>query len=193
MQKNYEDREKVAKQAFVLAALVCRGFIDEDLPSDVEAVYARIIPWLEEMDAMEMLEGDEKEALEARLGSLKSQMKLNLIWTVEGLAILAWALGRYELHEHSEVADAQAITQRLFFLSSKAKELYAGEVLEKEQIEACYHDSLEVLKRTHKIVQNPQLFTEEMSAQNSIALERVRALQWLLSTDRYASVKIALD
>ncbi len=193
MMKNYEDIEKLSRQAMVLSALVCRGFIDEENPDDVQEVYARILPWLEEMDALVALEADEREVLQAPLGTLPSQTKLNLIWSVEGLAILAWALGRYTLHADEELADAQEITQKLFFLSSQAKMLGESQVVDKEQLEQCYHDSLEKLKTTHKIVQNPQLFTEAMSTTNSIALERVRALKWLLSDAPYAKVKIALD
>lgn len=188
-----QTQEKIAKRAMILSALVCRGFIDMDSPSEVEELRARLLPWIDSMGAREEVEKHELVALTAPLGTLDTQTRLNLVWVVEGLAVIAWAMGRYELHDESEVADPQAITQKLLFLSDKAKTLFEDDIKDMERLQALYEHSLTTLKETHKLVQNPATFTEDLSAKNSIAIERVRALKWLLAdSGAYSEVDMSL-
>ena len=189
-----QTQEDIAKRAMVLSALVCRGFIDTEDEGDVGELKSSLLPWLEQMQVGETLESHDKEILEAPLGTLDTQTKLNLVWVVEGLAVLAWVLGRYELHPDDAVADPQAITQKLYFLSEEAKRLFEAPLQERSVIEGLYEQALTTLKETHKLVQNPATFTEDLSAKNSIAIERVRALKWLLADGgAYSQVDMTLS
>jgi hypothetical protein len=188
-----QTQERIAKRAMVLCALVCRGFIDDDAPNDVEDLWKNLLPWIDRMDARVEVEAHELEALMAPLGSLDMQSRLNLVWVVEGLAVLAWALGRYELHPDTEVAEAQAITQKLLFLSDKARELLHETVISQDEIEALERSCSAILKETNKIAQNPHMFDEEISARNSVIIERVRALRWLLGDgEAYSEVNMQI-
>ncbi len=186
-----QTQEKIAKRAMVLSTLVCRGFIDtEKDPSSME-LQKMLLPWLEEMDAAEELEEHEREVLLTSLGELKMQVHLNLVWVVEALATLAWALKRTELPVDDALSDPQAVVQKLYFLSTHAKKLFDQELQEEAVLEEELDAVLSTLKQTHKLVQNPATFTEELSVKNSIAIERARMLTWLLSTEKeYSEVQI---
>jgi hypothetical protein len=80
-----------------------------------------MLDWLKLVDAYDELKNYEKQALEAPLGKLHGQSQVNFSWMAEGLAVLAWALQRYEIPSH-DVYDVPAdIATALGFMSQDAK------------------------------------------------------------------------
>lgn len=112
---------RVISRAFCLSAVTCRSFIEEH-PTDEQccSLHARILPWLTEVGAESELEPWEWAALSRPLGQLETQSRVNGSWTSEGLAVLGWALQRYDLPAHDECVDPQALTNALEFLQPTA-------------------------------------------------------------------------
>lgn len=108
---------RVARRALVLCAVVCRASLEQE-PSEerAEELQERLVAWLEANDLDGELEEHERELIEAPVGSLPRQRAIDASWRSEGLAVLGWALGGYELPPHDEQADPQEIAQALGFL-----------------------------------------------------------------------------
>ena len=118
------DVRRVVLRSFCLSAIVCRSFIDENPEhEDYQDVHQRIIPWLESTGATAELEAWEAEALAVPLGALQMQTRVNGTWLSEGLAVLAWALGRFDLPPHDVAVDPLQLTNALQFLQDDAPAL----------------------------------------------------------------------
>lgn len=108
---------RVARRALVLCAVVCRASLEQE-PSTKRAgeLQERLLAWLEANDLTGELEEHERDLIEAPVGSLPRQRAIDASWRSEGLAVLGWALGGYDLPPHDEQADPQEIAQALGFL-----------------------------------------------------------------------------
>lgn len=108
---------RVARRALVLCAVVCRASLEQE-PSAARAeeLRERLLAWLTANDLGGELEEHERELIEADVGSLPRQRAIDASWRSEGLAVLGWALGGYDLPAHDEQADPQEIAQSLGFL-----------------------------------------------------------------------------
>lgn len=113
--------QRVVQRAFCISAVVCRSLIDEhSTVEQCQSINGRIRPWLAAVGAEAELEAWEADALAEPLGSLSIRMRANGSWMSEGLVVLAWALGRYELPAHDDCVDPQAVTNALGFLHPDA-------------------------------------------------------------------------
>ena len=195
---NPPSAKRVAHRAMILAALVCRGFIESENPSDVEELRASLLPWIDKMGARDEVEKHELVALTAPLKGLEDQVQINLVWSVEALALLSWAMGRYELHPEDEVAEPQSITNTLMFLSDMAKTLVDEPSLKEEALLKEMHDSIYTTQCQLKaFAQNPlntdKLEDEKFVAKTSLIRERSRAIKWLQGDAAlYSEVDISL-
>jgi hypothetical protein len=86
---------RVAARAIVMTTVTCRSFL-EDESDDVSDFWAQVRRWFDRFDLAKELEGWEQRTLDAPLGHLERQDYVNAQWAVEGLAVLAWALGKIE-------------------------------------------------------------------------------------------------
>ena len=113
-----QDPVSVARRALALSAYCCRGFIDGGKGDvDAESVRDRMIQWLSRFNLNEQLGSSEWDAIRAPLGSLTPALKNRMTWEVEGLAVLAWALGMGPLPEHDGQVDPFAVTDSVGFLT----------------------------------------------------------------------------
>jgi hypothetical protein len=120
------DAQQVARRALILSAVVCRGSIDGGAGDEhAEKLPGRIKPWLEGAALTDHLEPWEGRIMRAALGQLPSQCISDATWAVEGLAVLAWALGRSELPEHDASVDPFAVTDAVGFLADDASDFIA--------------------------------------------------------------------
>jgi hypothetical protein len=110
---------RVARRALVLAALACRGSLDAVGPGAAD-VYARLRAWVDKLALVDELGPDEKSLLEAPLGSLEPLQAARATWHAEGLAVVAWALGRFDLPPHDEKVDPFEVTDAVGLLSDDA-------------------------------------------------------------------------
>jgi hypothetical protein len=88
----------------VLAAVVARASMEArlgDLPNP-ESTPDSTLAWLHGAGIAKELELHERDLLRAPLGRLPPQLVIDAAWRGEGLAVLAWALNRYELPPYDE-------------------------------------------------------------------------------------------
>ncbi len=129
--------DRVIRRAHCLSALVCRSFIDEPDNDECKKLQSRIKTWLAEVGAEVELELWEADCLNAELGTLDPQVRVNATWTSEGLAVLAWALDLFDLPSHDECADPQEVSAAFDFLHPEAADLHTeGQLKSPEEIEA---------------------------------------------------------
>ena len=189
---------RVAKRAMVLAALVCRGFIEMENPAEVEELKASLLPWIDLVGARKEMEQHELVALTAPLGGLDAQAQINLAWAVEGLAVLAWAMKRYELHDGDTLAEPQSVTSTMIFLHESAKALVdEPQLREESEIQAMREQCYTKLCHLKEFASNPlnvdKINEKSFSVSSSIARERMRASAWLSGAcELYSEVDISV-
>jgi len=129
----------VIHRAFVLAALVCRGFIDGAVEKpEAEAIQNQVIAWLTKRKLWKKIEPEEARILRADIGTLTQEEVTQITWYAEGLAILAWALNRMELPRHDEEVDPYLTTDAVWFLDEDAEEVLAAASLRSQpELAAC--------------------------------------------------------
>ena len=121
---------QVAQRSLVLAAIVCRAFIDSgETDPDAISLHEHILSWLTRLNLWDEMEPSEEKLLRAPLGRLASADVLRATWLVEGLAVLAWAIGRFDLPLCDEQVNPYAITDALWFLSGDAADIIGDAVL----------------------------------------------------------------
>lgn len=95
--------ERVARRALALTALSVRGGMENDARDPrTPAMYQDLLAWVQAVGLADELEAEEAEVLRRPLGALDPQAGTNAMWVVEGLCVLAWALGRFDLPPHDE-------------------------------------------------------------------------------------------
>jgi Domain of unknown function (DUF4272) len=77
--------------------LACRAMIDGDPDPSAQEMAGKILPLTRETGIYEAYEPAELRLLHAPWGSLPRRERLALSWAVEGVAVLAWALGKAPL------------------------------------------------------------------------------------------------
>ena len=98
---------RVAARAMALAAVVWRAHFEVDLPDQPAASLKGqcdyVSNWLRGLGIASELEPTEYKFLQAPPGAIDHRLVLEAAWRCEGLAVLAWALGRFELPSYDEV------------------------------------------------------------------------------------------
>jgi hypothetical protein len=131
--------ERVARRALALAALTARAVLEQDARApDAAERHRELLEWVREMGIEDELEGPspwrskphERSIFESPLGGMDPQAHVDSMWRSEGLAVLAWALGLYELPPHDEPADVDELWNALGLLDGEeARALLASPVL----------------------------------------------------------------
>ncbi|TWT29415.1 DUF4272 domain-containing protein [Blastopirellula retiformator] len=146
--EEYEDADpptaqRVARRALALTAVAARATLEMDAPQldEPEELRARLLEWVAALEIDDEFEPDEWKVLQRPVGNLEPQDHLNAMWRVEGLTVLAWALGRFDLPPDDELVVPMELYQSLGFLDADlgravlaAPELRSAEELEEMQI-----------------------------------------------------------
>lgn len=113
---------RVAKRLYVNTAVVARGLLDMNLEMGNRPAYSlgELHDWLEHLDVTDEIERHEANILSTTAGHLVQQDTLKSVWTLEGLVVLAWALGLSELPKYDELVDTDQLLKRLSFLDPGA-------------------------------------------------------------------------
>jgi hypothetical protein len=117
---------RVARRALALAAVGARSLLEQqDLKDpDVEMTRVRVVEWVRAAGVEDELEPGERMLLARGLGQVPRQEGVNGTWRLEGLVVLAWALGRFDLPPHDEMVDPGNLLPALSILNVEgAKEL----------------------------------------------------------------------
>lgn len=139
--------QHVARRALILSAIVCRGSIDKGVGDPhAEELPGRIRNWLERAGLVDHLEPAEAEIIRASLGEIGQRQVYWATWAVEGLVVVAWALGCSELPTHDQQVNPFAITDSLDFLSDDAEAFVATARLRSAQE---FHDYRELMYAVH--------------------------------------------
>lgn len=97
--------ERVARRALALTAVAARATLelDREQVEQPDSHRQRMLKWIEALGISDELEPDEWKVLQRPVGKLDERAFINSMWRVEGLAVLAWALQRYELPPDDEL------------------------------------------------------------------------------------------
>ena len=76
-----------------------------------------LLSWIEELGLTLELEPAELDFLTTPVGQASSRHTIDGQWRREGLCVLAWALGRFQLPPYDQPTDPEAVLQSLEFLS----------------------------------------------------------------------------
>jgi hypothetical protein len=88
----------------VLSAVVARAFLEKDLqqPGNPEKTRAEVLGFLSDLAIAGELEREERDLLKTRVGRADKAIAANASWRGEGLAVLAWSLGQFQLPAYDE-------------------------------------------------------------------------------------------
>jgi hypothetical protein len=121
--------ERVARRAVALLVLSARAVVERDHASspNVLKFYKKLVPWPGSLGCDEEFEPWEREALRTPPGKLDRQKAINAMWRIEGLTVLAWALGRYERLPYDQMSDVDGVWEALGLLQDdKARDVLAN-------------------------------------------------------------------
>jgi hypothetical protein len=106
--------ERVACRALALAAVSARAVLEQDAAEDwARESYQEILDWVRDVGFGDELEPDEWTVVQRPLGKLAPQVQIDSTWCIEGLVVLAWALGRFDLPPHDELVDVNGVWHSL--------------------------------------------------------------------------------
>jgi hypothetical protein len=112
--------QRVAERALVLSAVVCRSGIERDAGNEqVEKFRQQVVAWLQRFQLDSEAEPAEMEMLQTPLGKLAKQVVIDTSWRTEGLAVLAWALGKQQLPKYETQSNGPAAAEALGFLKPR--------------------------------------------------------------------------
>jgi len=117
------DPQRVSRRLLALAAVVARGLLDVNLQQGNESACTldELNAWVAGLGLGDELEPEEAELLTVPAGKLPPQEVLNAVWRVEGLAILAWALGLVaDLPPYDRPVEVDALLPAVGFLKLDA-------------------------------------------------------------------------
>ena len=111
--------QRVAQRACAMAAVCARALLEMEDTADpaVEQTLGRVRQWIADVGLRDELEPDEAELLHFQLGAAPQQQALDATWRLEGLAVLAWALGFIDLPPHDVQIDPGKMLPAMGFLN----------------------------------------------------------------------------
>jgi len=118
---------RVARRALALTAVTARAILEQSAadPKSLET-YQDLLAWVRDIEIDDEFEPDEWEVLQRPLGKLDSRGQINSTWRLEGLVVLAWALGRFEIPPHDQLVSLNPLWRSLGLLDADAaRELLA--------------------------------------------------------------------
>lgn len=109
--------KRVARRAMAMTALTARAILEQDATNpDYPPLHQKVLRWVDDFALDQELEPDELATVRKPLGQLEPQEQTNATWRLEGLVVLAWALGRFEIPPHDELVDFNPMWGSLGFL-----------------------------------------------------------------------------
>jgi hypothetical protein len=123
--------ERVARRALALAAVAQRALLESDwLWWSRGKRHREILVWVADIDIGDELEPDEWSVLQRPPGRLQPQDHINSMWRLEGLVVLAWALGRYDMPPQDALVNPKKLLKAIGLADAdRARELLASPTL----------------------------------------------------------------
>jgi hypothetical protein len=107
--------KRVARRALGMTALTVRAILEQDAAKDIKKgkeIHKDLLEWVEAV-GIDDLEPDEWKVVQCKAGKLTDRMQIDSTWRLEGLVVLAWALGRCEIPPHDQLVDFNAMWKKL--------------------------------------------------------------------------------
>ncbi|MCI0463491.1 MAG: DUF4272 domain-containing protein [Gemmataceae bacterium] len=122
--------ERVARRALALTAVTARAILEQDTKNpEAAGTYQDLLAWVKDI-GIDEFEPDEWEVLQRPLGRLDQRGQINSTWRLEGLVVLAWALGRFDIPPHDQFVSLNPLWRSLGLLDADAaKALLASPTL----------------------------------------------------------------
>jgi hypothetical protein len=125
---------RLAGRALVLCAVVARAYLEEGADDPhTEQLRGQIRGWLGELGLHDACSERERKLLERPVGRLGQREQIDASWLSEGLAVLAWALGRYDFPQPDAQLDPRRVAEALGFLRESAGALLAVPTVRPEE------------------------------------------------------------
>ena len=123
--------DRVARRALALKAVTKRAILEQDPASLVSRrTHKDILAWVQDIGIGDELEPQEWEVLQRPLGRLDPRGQTDSTWRLEGLVVLAWALGRFEIPPHDQLVTTGPLWRSLGLLNAAgAREVLANPTL----------------------------------------------------------------
>jgi hypothetical protein len=113
--------ERVARRALALTAVTARAILEQDAANpEASGTYQDLVAWVRDISIDDEFEPDEWEVLQRPLGRLDQRQQINSTWRLEGLVVLAWALGRFEIPPHDQLVELNPLWRSLGLLDGGA-------------------------------------------------------------------------
>lgn len=121
---------RVARRALVLGAVAARAFLEDEPEEGREELRLGLLRRVEGLGLAPELERGERRVLETPSGELSQRQAVNASWRSEGVAVLAWALGVFELPPHDVLVDTgELIREKLGLLGEQPPPVLAAPTL----------------------------------------------------------------
>lgn len=128
--------ERVARRALALTAVAARALLEQkgtvlrepkttswnplNWFSNPEKQRRDLLRWLTILGIEEEIEPEEWEVLQKPIGLLDSRQHIDSTWRLEGLVVLAWGLGRFEVPAHDELVSPWPLLSSMHVLDAPA-------------------------------------------------------------------------
>ncbi len=114
--------ERVAFRALALAAVSSRAFLEQMDPDKVDLAFehARLRAWVDAVGLGAELEPDEWQLLQAPVFWVDERVAVDAAWRLEGLTVLAWALGLVDLPRYDAMVRPTELFPVVGFLDPDA-------------------------------------------------------------------------
>lgn len=112
---------RVARRTLALAALTERALLEPEADQSwVTKAREDVLAWVEAVAIGDELEPDEWAVLQRPAGKVPQRDAVNATWRLEGLGVLAWALGRFDLPPCDELVHPANLLTEIGVLDADA-------------------------------------------------------------------------
>jgi hypothetical protein len=113
--------QRVARRALALTAVTARAILEQDAANaEAPRTYRDLLAWVRDLGIDDEFEPDEWAILQRPLARLDQRGQINSTWRLEGLVVLAWALGRFEIPPHDQLVELNPLWRSLGLLDGEA-------------------------------------------------------------------------
>jgi hypothetical protein len=120
--------ERVARRALALTAVTARAILEQDKANPKAAsTYQDLLAWVSDLGNDDEFEPNEWEVLQRPLGRLDQRGQIDSTWRLEGLVVLAWALGRFDIPPHDQLVELNPLWRSLGLLDADVSQALVTE------------------------------------------------------------------
>lgn len=116
---NTPTAQRVARRALAMTSLTARAILERDLANPrAREIHRDLMDWVRDIAIEDEFEPEERAIWQQPLGEVAKQQQIDTTWRLEGLVVLAWALGRFEMPPHDQLVEFNSLWKSLGFLDS---------------------------------------------------------------------------